>query len=292
MRVLMLSTDLVDKNGTLLLAKGTKINITDERYLKYKHLGIFDEKEASDHQSEQKNSNNAAKANIKIDSNEALPDRVSQSLIELSEKFKLNEEVFNRATEIVLDIIHNSKQEKWYMHFITLTGYVDWLFAHSINTALISTIIGIKMAFNNEKLKQVALGALLHDLGLILLSKRILMKPSELNNLEKEIIKSHCELGVSMLEESELSEISKNIILQHHEKLDGSGYPSGLSEGEIYTESRIVMIAESFDSATTERPYKKAKTANTIIEEMQSNPQIYDSNIVKLLNKSILGSHI
>lgn len=286
-QVLKLNQDLIDKNGVLLLKKGNQIELSDEKYMKYKHLGIFDEvKEASENYSKRDNSANITKVNFNPKEEHSI--RTNHSIIQLSKKLKLDEKAFSRATEIVIDIIYNSKESKWYKHFITLTNYVDWLFAHSINTAMISTIIGFRMAYDNEKLKQLALGALLHDIGLILLPKNILMKPCKLSDMEIEIIKRHCELGYSMLEESELPEISKNVILQHHEKLDGSGYPDGLLEKDIYTESKIVMIAESFDTVTTTRPYKAAQTSNSVISEMISAPHIYDNNLVGILAKSML----
>lgn len=291
MQSVELKKDLFNKNGTLLLAKGNKILMSDENVLKFNDLGILNQIiEATNIKMGLKKINDAndVKSALPI---EDYSIQIEKSKTEIYEKLNINkkyEKLFIKSSELVKDLIYNNRNKKWYKHFITLSNYVQWLYTHSINTALISSIIGTAMEFNENEIKQLALGALLHDLGLILLPKKILIKPFKLNNFEMKIVKSHCELGYSMLEECELSNISKNIILQHHENIDGTGYPNGLLSDDISIESKVVMVAESFDTATTARPYQKGKSVNIVIEEMLNATNIYDEGIVNVLAKFLL----
>lgn len=191
------------------------------------------------------------------------------------------------ASGIVDDLIHSSKNETWYPYLSVLMNYVDWLYSHSINTALISGAIGNRMGYSEQRMKDLTVGALLHDVGQTVLPKNVLNKPSKLTEAEMIIMKNHCGMGASMLESTTLSNISKTIILQHHEKQDGSGYPYGLSGVQILQESRIVAIAEAFDTATTARPYKDAKPVEMVLEEMVERPEFYDRGLVHILMDTI-----
>lgn len=285
MHSVKLVKDLFNKDGTLLLAKGNRIIMSAENVSRLNELGILNEVI--------KASNIKRKAKSKSEKCpiEEHSIQIEKSKTYIYEKLNINteyEEIFTKSSDLVQDLIYNSKDERWYKHFITLSNHVQWLYAHSINTALISSIIGNAMEFSDKKIRELALGALLHDLGLILLPKKILLTPYKLSNLEMKIKKSHCELGYSMLEECGLSDISKNIILQHHENVDGSGYPNGLTSEDINMESKIVMVAESFDTSTTARLYKNGIPVKVVIEEMFNSPNIYDKHIVNVLAKFLL----
>lgn len=191
------------------------------------------------------------------------------------------------ACGIVDNLIHSSKNETWYPYLSVLMNYVDWLYSHSINTALISGAIGTRLGYAEQRLRDLTVGALLHDVGQTVLPKSVLNKPSKLTEEEMVIMKNHCEMGASMLQSTTLANISKTIILQHHEKKDGSGYPYGLSGVMILQESKIVAIAEAFDTATTARPYKDAKPAEAVLKEMVERPDLYDMRLVQILMDTI-----
>lgn len=352
MKIIKLDNDLIDHKGILLLAKGNRIVLSDEKYYRLQRLGVFDHKTLiADYPNEEESLNVLdhfhknvkeefdesqefyeshsvddtiayevhedededvirsffdkgreaphSKQRIerqkkveytlsKLDTTQVHAKKAAHCIIDLSKKLDLNEKSFNRATEIVIDITNNFENAKWYNYYLTLTNYVDWLFSHSINAALISTAIAIEMNFDNRRVRQIALGAILHDIGLILLPKEILLKPCVLSDMENEIVKRHCELGYAMLQNANLPRVAKEIILEHHECLDGSGFPNGLTDEEISKEAKIVMIAESFDTATTDSNYKKGKRPRIAIAEMMSKPKIYSREIVQVLANCIL----
>lgn len=192
-----------------------------------------------------------------------------------------------KACAIVEDLIRSSKNETWYAHLSALMEHVNWLYPHSINTALISGVIGNRLGYSEQRMKDLIVGALLHDVGQTALPKQLLNKPSELTEAEMRAVKKHCELGASILEDLPVSNICKTIVLQHHEKKDGSGYPYGLAGVQILQESEIVAIAEAFDTATTARPYKEAKPAKIALQEMFERPELYDAEFVRILMNAI-----
>lgn len=139
------------------------------------------------------------------------------------------------------------------------------------------------MKYRGKKLENLCLAALLHDIGMTLLPKEVLNKPDKLDEMEYAIVKNHCQMGASLLRESSIDQVVSEIILQHHERLDGSGYPYGLMKDEIMEEAKIVMEAEFFDAATTSRPYKKAKEIEDVMDELVSLNDQFENYIGKYI---------
>lgn len=125
----------------------------------------------------------------------------------------------------------------------------------------------------------------MHDLGKIGIPDGVLLKPGKLTLEEWQIMKTHPEIGAEILGGSDypLLQMAHTIALTHHEKWDGSGYPSGLSGADIPLVGRIVAVADVFDALTTERPYKHAWTVEQATEEIRSqagrhfDPAVVDS---------------
>lgn len=131
---------------------------------------------------------------------------------------------------------------------------------HSISVANISKAIALKLGIDSREVQLIHMGALLHDIGKIKIPQSILQKPGKLAKEEYEIIKEHPESGWNLVSRTQIgdSRIIQDAILQHHERLDGSGYPFGLGKQEISLTARIVAAADVFDAMTGVRPYKKA----------------------------------
>lgn len=143
----------------------------------------------------------------------------------------------------------------------------DYLFYHSINVSVLSIITGISLGYTKDKLKDLGMGAMLHDIGKVKLPLEILNKPSDLTLEEYEIVKKHTNIGYEMLKESDdISVYSRYIALTHHEKFDGSGYPLGLKSKEIHEFSKIVSIADVYDAMTSDRVYKKRMKISEVVE--------------------------
>ena len=133
----------------------------------------------------------------------------------------------------------------------------------------LSVKTGMLLGLDSERMLRLTMGALLHDLGKVKVPIEILQKPGKLTAEEWNIIKEHPTAGQKMLQGTEL-EKAAIVVEQHHERLDGSGYPYGLSDDSILTESYIVAVADTFDAMTTDRPYRKALTTEAALEEIKA----------------------
>lgn len=133
----------------------------------------------------------------------------------------------------------------------------EYLIEHSINTTIVSTVIGIRSGYPREKLLALAKAAFLHDIGKTKVADSILNKPGPLTTAEFEKVKMHTELGYNIIREMTDCTMQTAIVsLQHHEKYNGGGYPANLVQGQIHDFSRIVAIADVYDSLTTDRCYR------------------------------------
>ncbi|MFZ5351742.1 MAG: HD-GYP domain-containing protein [Bacillota bacterium] len=143
----------------------------------------------------------------------------------------------------------------------------NYTFNHSANVCVLSVITGISMGYDKERLRQLGLGALLHDIGKVKIPQEILNKPASLTPEEFEEIKKHSSYGYEILKRSmDLSTYASYVALTHHERYNGSGYPLGLRGEEIHEFSRIVAVADVYDALTSDRVYKKRSNINDAIE--------------------------
>ncbi|MGB9615530.1 MAG: HD domain-containing phosphohydrolase [Fervidobacterium sp.] len=143
---------------------------------------------------------------------------------------------------------------------------------HSQNVAMYSLGIGRKFGLNQEMLEKLEFSAILHDVGKIGIPDSILLKPGKLTDEEYQIIKNHTIYGAQIL--SSIKYVDENIIngaLEHHEKLDGSGYPYGKKDGEISLFGRIIGIADVFDALSTKRAYKEAWSLSDVLEVIKKD---------------------
>lgn len=151
---------------------------------------------------------------------------------------------------------------------------------HQQSVSDISVAIGQKLNLAEDRLEMLRLGALIHDIGKVGIPADILTKPSKLSAAEYSIIKEHSKIGFNIMELLECDSI-KRIIIEHHERLDGSGYPNGLTKDSIMLESRIVSVADVVDSVTRHRPYRPAlgiEKARQILRE--GNGHLFDPVVV------------
>lgn len=157
-----------------------------------------------------------------------------------------------------------------------------YTYSHSKRVRDLSLSIAREMQLSDSRLENLALAALFHDIGKIDVPSSILLKPGKLTEEEFELIKTHPLKGKDMVEHSLFSSCSE-IIFQHHERLDGSGYPRGLKGDEINLEARIIAVADAFDAMITDRPYKKAKSLDEAINELKMMSEKYDLKVVLIL---------
>jgi putative nucleotidyltransferase with HDIG domain len=159
------------------------------------------------------------------------------------------------CTEVLNSVLFADNKQPWHLYIVTLWHHGGWLYTHSIDVALISLLIAYELGYRDNRLTEIGIGTLLHDIGKVLIPKSILnKKEKDLTTQETLILKQHCELGCDMVQEAGLSEICRNIILQHHERMDGSGYPRGLTASSIAPEAQICIVADAIDLKTSFHP--------------------------------------
>ncbi len=141
--------------------------------------------------------------------------------------------------------------------------------------------IGKKLSLGRSQLMGLNLAAQVHDIGKISIPSDILTKPSRLSVQEFELVKTHSQIGYQLLSPYDFPWPLAEIVYQHHERLDGTGYPRGLIENEILLEAKVLAVADAFESIMAHRPYRPAQGIE-IAEKVLSNGNEYDQDIVKV----------
>ncbi len=152
---------------------------------------------------------------------------------------------------------------------------------HQRRVAELAREIAKEMKLPDETIQCVYLAALLHDIGKISVPSEILSKPSRLNEPEYEIIKFHPVVGYEILKDIDFPWPIAQAVLYHHERMDGSGYPDGLRNGEIPIESRVIAVADVVEAISSHRPYRPALGIDAALEEIKTNSgKLYDPAVV------------
>jgi len=166
----------------------------------------------------------------------------------------------------------------------------NYMYSHCVNVAVISLTIGMAFKLQKKKLEALCIGALIHDIGKSLLPKEVSDKQDKFNEEEKEIIKQHPRLGYKYLSSTyNINSLSKLIVLQHHERPDGKGYPDGLNIDNIIDLSHIVSIANVYDNLSTDLPGKRAMFPSDVLEYLMSHAgSKFDYNIVNAFCRIVI----
>lgn len=169
-----------------------------------------------------------------------------------------------------------------------LTGAIalrdEYTAHHSQNVADLCVGISQQMGLGDNTILGLKLGSLVHDIGKIAIPAEILTKPGRLHHAEYDLIKTHVERGAELFSSITFPWSIPEMILQHHERLNGTGYPQGLRSESIILEARIIAVADVFDSMSCNRPYRKAPGMERAIAELQTGRgTLYDPYVVDAL---------
>jgi HD-GYP domain-containing protein (c-di-GMP phosphodiesterase class II) len=141
--------------------------------------------------------------------------------------------------------------------------------------------IGREMGLSSDRIEGLAIASAIHDIGKISLPAEILSKPSQLNALEMSLVQGHSQAGFDILQSVEFPWPVARIVLQHHERLNGSGYPQGLSGAGILQEARIVGVADVVETMSSHRPYRPSMGLDKALEEISEKKGVlYDPEAV------------
>ncbi|HBG48310.1 MAG TPA: hypothetical protein DDW90_02140 [Cyanobacteria bacterium UBA9971] len=218
-----------------------------------------------------------------------IPDQVAKTLVSISKnilkKIYSNEKPdlagCNEATEIILEEVSNNLEKIDCISQLKI--FDEYTFSHTVNVSTMSTALGMSLGLDENELKELALGALLHDIGKMLVPKDILNKPAKLDAEEFEVMKSHSLLGYRyILDNINLPDKIAKVALDHQENYGGGGYPNGLKGTEINFYAQITAITDTYDALTSNRIYKRAIDSDKAIDIMllegsdRFNPYILD----------------
>ncbi|MDH5571606.1 MAG: PAS domain S-box protein [Gammaproteobacteria bacterium] len=154
---------------------------------------------------------------------------------------------------------------------------------HQRRTTELSVAIAQELGLDKQQIEGIRFGSTIHDIGKINVPAEILNRPGKLTKFEFEIIKSHPQVGYDIIKEVDFPWPVAQIIYQHHERLDGSGYPQGLKENEIILEAKIVAVADVMEAMSSHRPYRPGLGIDAALDEIKNNRGIlYDAQVVDI----------
>lgn len=292
---------IVDRMDRTLIARGAVLNTyLIESLKKLGICGVYIREGEEDPEEQQKEEN--------------LPPIVRNHIAKLRtqdpSKVKLSESVKQRVSEGVQYLYNNTSSEQFAnttnsitndlmkaindndaiaVDINTLKTSDEYTFKHSVDVATMSMIIAKKQGLKQDDVYNIGIAGLLHDMGKSKIPLEILNKPAKLTDEEFTIMKRHPILGYEILNEKK--EFPKEIslaVLQHHEKMNGKGYPMGMTSDKIIHYAKILAVADVYDALVTARPYKKAFSQRTAVEMIMSMTEELDITAMR----SFLGSVI
>ncbi|BBI32396.1 HD-GYP domain-containing protein [Cohnella abietis] len=164
-----------------------------------------------------------------------------------------------------------------------------YLYMHSLNVCVYSTLLGMASGYNHDQLVTLGLGAMLHDIGKTQISMQVLLKPGALSAYEFDEMKRHTERGYYLLkDEPNIPLLAAHCAYQHHERINGSGYPRGIKGNEIHEFAKWIGIVDSYDAMTSQRTYKDAMLPHQAVEALYAGSDIlYDTSMLQLFRDKV-----
>jgi len=157
---------------------------------------------------------------------------------------------------------------------------------HQRRVAQLACAIAEDMQLDPKVIDGIRVAALLHDIGKIYVPAEFLSKPGKLSEIERDLLKTHPQVGYDILKNIDFPEPVAEIVLQHHEKIDGSGYPRGLAGKDILVEARILAVADIIEAMASHRPYRPSLGIKAALREiMAKKSTLYDPKVVEACMK-------
>jgi response regulator RpfG family c-di-GMP phosphodiesterase len=193
-----------------------------------------------------------------------------RALLKALEELRVNLDKYQHAMEGFVQAIS-----------VTVEMRDPYTAGHQQRVADLACAIATKMGLSADEIYGLRMASVIHDLGKITVPDSILSKPGRLSNLEYELIKNHVQAGYDILKQIEFPWPLAETILQHHERMDGSGYPQGLKNGNILRPAKILAVADVFETMASHRPYRPSLGLEKALEELRNNSGIlYDKEVV------------
>lgn len=224
--------------------------------------------------------------NLEVTYNQTI--RVSQTIVEdirFGRRINLDS-VENCAVEICR---YKKDDTKILAYLNSIKDKTPYLYAHPVNVAFISFVIGLWMHLDDSKLQNLTLSGLLHDIGKAKIKDSLLNKSEPLTLEEIRILKEHSVIGYKII--NSVKKFDTDVlcgVLYHHERMDGTGYPLGIRGEDINQISKIIAIADIFDALTSEKPYRKKYSPLVALEVITESILHYDKEICGIFINNML----
>ncbi|MBN1375579.1 MAG: HD-GYP domain-containing protein [Dehalococcoidia bacterium] len=204
--------------------------------------------------------------------------------------FLLRRQVIHRTQALTAEIIYREQAEEDLQKTLNDTVLAmakilemkdPYTSGHQVRVAELATAIAAKLNFSDEQIKYINTSAIIHDIGKMHIPSDILSKPGQLSDLEYKIIQTHAQGGYEILKGIEFPAPVAQTVLQHHERIDGSGYPHGLKGEDILLEARILAVADVVEAMSSYRPYRAALGVERALAEIKAKRGVlYDEKVV------------
>ncbi|MGN0161762.1 MAG: HD-GYP domain-containing protein [Lachnospiraceae bacterium] len=292
---------VVDQSGRLLVERGA---VLDEyiisSLLKLGIMGIYVGEDVEEEKKEEPPVEVSPKAQEKIE----------QLSVEDSPKVRISESVKKRVDEGIQFLFNNTESDDFTNASASVTSDLmkaiaendavavdidmlkvsdEYTFKHSVDVATMGMIIAKKLGLDEQQIYEIGIAGLLHDVGKSKIPSEVLNKPGKLTDEEFGLMKKHAVFGYEILKDKkELTDRIRLGVLQHHEKINGKGYPMGVPADKLSLYARILAVADIYDALVTERPYKKAFSKNVAIEMIMSMTGELDINVMRGFLHSVI----
>lgn len=276
-----LSQPLIAPDGTVLLHEGIEMK---DRYIQYlKNQGIafvyVDEPETQD---------------IIVEDvvDPVLRQEAVRTAHTVVSEFRVGKGIeLGKVKDIVNDMIDQlAKNPANMVHFVDIRRKEDYMFFHAVNTCILSVMTGISLGYDSDKLEELGMAAMLHDVGKIKFTPKLALKhPGYLTYTEKEEYRRHPLYSLEILQKNpSLSPAVLTACSQHHERWNGSGYPQGLKEHEISEYAQIISIADVYDRLTAGTPHRRPTPVYYAVAILnKAAGEFFNPDIVETFNANI-----
>ena len=226
----------------------------------------------------------------KVQLSESVKKRVSEGIQYIYNSGSDPKEMSKAATSITDDLMDAIfKNNAVAIDISALKTSDEYTFKHSVDVATIAMIVGKSLGLSKNEIYEIGVAGLLHDVGKTKVPDEILNKPGKLDDDEFTIMKNHSLYGYRMIEHNEdLSLQVKLAVLQHHEKINGSGYPIGAVKEQISPFAKILSVSDIYDALVTDRPYKAAFSQRDAVEMIMSMTSELDINVMQGFLESMI----
>lgn len=276
----VLAKDIYTSSGVILISEGTVLKRSYvEKLLELKITDVFVEDEISKDIS----ASDITEEMISIQCTEKLKETIERFSYTSDEELQ---ELSTVTTELMEGVL---MQDEVIYTISNVRNYSQSLYEHMLSVASLSVLVAVRAGYTREETKNIAIGALLHDVGFesvkVPYKNLILQEQKEENQKE---IKRHVVYGyIDVEQQTWLSQVSKEIILYHHERMDRSGYPFHLPSEKLKREVRLVMICDAFDNMVYGNLEKRRKVHEALDEILKNGGTKFDAELVKIFLRSV-----